>query len=447
MTNIPTQRFLDVICEPTKFLSPIKSYEKVKLVSLEEAVRPIEHLIDNIQGDVWVAKNNCKKIQDGLTQHESAAIYLYTMESIYGELNQALRDKNRQTDLSAQFTESETFVWWGLSSCTISLSVLLKEQFLGKTGVRTLFNVECMNGKAIKNHSHYQSENEVLLLPCSYFEVLGKIDQGNGLHTIHIRQIEPPVPLIQSPIDSTGDITLATTSPHALSLAQITTKTCFQCPQCDKKLLNNDEKTYLKHMTDCMNKSDLLELKSSVAAASLSDSLSKISVSTTFSSNTLKLSHLNDKPRLCLNINPGTPIMAANGKHLLYCPEDKLCLIDEHGDEQFIVKRDFHQIDSISWSSYLNQFLIAFQRLLYALDMTNKTSQVKQIQDFQGRFSMYITTYEDTLLVTKDPLIEEYNLSNWKLIQTCKPPISPKEGQYICHIRFNSDGSRLGVIL
>ncbi|CAF1317761.1 unnamed protein product, partial [Rotaria sordida] len=36
-------------------------------------------------------------------------------------------------------------VWWGLSSCTTALTVLQSEQFLGQTGDRTLFMIECIN--------------------------------------------------------------------------------------------------------------------------------------------------------------------------------------------------------------------------------------------------------------------------------------------------------------
>ncbi|CAF1240140.1 unnamed protein product [Rotaria sordida] len=65
-----------------------------------------------------------------------------------------------------------------------------------------MFIIECMNGKIIQKYSHFPDENEVVLLPCSYFEVLDKIDQGNGLRTIHIKQIQPPVLLIQPPFST-----------------------------------------------------------------------------------------------------------------------------------------------------------------------------------------------------------------------------------------------------
>jgi hypothetical protein len=49
---IPTDRFLDANHEPQRRLTPIQGYEKKDLVSLEETVKPLEHLIENIQGFV-----------------------------------------------------------------------------------------------------------------------------------------------------------------------------------------------------------------------------------------------------------------------------------------------------------------------------------------------------------------------------------------------------------
>ncbi|CAF1006607.1 unnamed protein product [Didymodactylos carnosus] len=94
---IPTERFLDVNYEPQQRLSPIQGYELKPLVSLEEAVRPLESLISNIQGFVWTATGNSPQEKDGLLPNERAAIYLYTMECLYRQLNAALRSEDRQT--------------------------------------------------------------------------------------------------------------------------------------------------------------------------------------------------------------------------------------------------------------------------------------------------------------------------------------------------------------
>jgi hypothetical protein len=98
--------------------------------------------------------------------------------------------------LIKDYPEGKTFVWWGFSSCTSSIKVLQSEQFLGKTGTRTMFNIECYSGKDIRRHSYFETENEVLLLAATQFQVVASLDQGNGLHIIQLQEIEPPHPLI-----------------------------------------------------------------------------------------------------------------------------------------------------------------------------------------------------------------------------------------------------------
>ncbi|CAF0950817.1 unnamed protein product [Rotaria sordida] len=94
-------RFLDADKEPLRALTPIEGYEKKPLVSLEEAVRPLRHLLHNLDNMVSTAKWNTREPQDNLTPDESAAIHLYTMQwqkphsSLYILLNQTLRSEQR----------------------------------------------------------------------------------------------------------------------------------------------------------------------------------------------------------------------------------------------------------------------------------------------------------------------------------------------------------------
>ncbi len=86
--------------EPMRVLSPIKGYENMPLVSLEQAIESISHLFDSIEQYVGISKENCKNPEDGLTQDESAPIYWYTMEfqrgpSLYRRLNAMLRSEER----------------------------------------------------------------------------------------------------------------------------------------------------------------------------------------------------------------------------------------------------------------------------------------------------------------------------------------------------------------
>jgi hypothetical protein len=68
---------------------------------------------------------------------------------------------------------------------------IFKSNFLGDSGVRTLFNIEIFNGRVICDFSDYASEEEVLLLPGTHVRVIGELKQSDGLHIIHLKQIEP----------------------------------------------------------------------------------------------------------------------------------------------------------------------------------------------------------------------------------------------------------------
>jgi hypothetical protein len=226
-------RITDIVQEPLETLLPIEGYENMPLVSLEEAVEKLVHLLPRIQTYVYVAKKKCKNLANNLTQDEAASIMLYTMgwqpsnECLYIVLNATLRLKDREKlkpwflylrlllngfcrlppieqtvfrgvklDLSDQYVIGDTIEWWGFSSCTISMKVLQSELFLGKKGVRTMFTIECLNGKDISKYSYYASEDEILLLPATQFRVISCLDQDN-LKMIHLREIIPEFQLLQ----------------------------------------------------------------------------------------------------------------------------------------------------------------------------------------------------------------------------------------------------------
>ena len=64
------------------------------------------------------------------------------------------------------------------------------EEFLGMTGERTMFSIECHSARDIRKHSYYPSEDEVLLLAATEFKVKGILDQGHGLRTIQLQEIQ-----------------------------------------------------------------------------------------------------------------------------------------------------------------------------------------------------------------------------------------------------------------
>jgi len=235
-------RYTDVSDEPVSFLlSAINHYATTPLVSLEEAVVLISHFFHGIEDNVFVAKQNCKGPTDGLTQDESASIHLYTMQfdtepCLYHLFNAALRAKNRQNlepwcaflklfmtalyklpsraqtvwrgvrdvDLSIKYAIGTQFAWWGVSSCTTSIEAFNATGFLGEQGLRTLFSIECENGKSITAHSYFEDTEEVILMPGSYFEVIGQLQPEDGLHVIQLKEIPPPAVLVKPPFVKTA---------------------------------------------------------------------------------------------------------------------------------------------------------------------------------------------------------------------------------------------------
>ncbi|CAF0763362.1 unnamed protein product [Adineta steineri] len=233
-------RFSDFTLQPSRMLPPILGYEKEPLVSLEEATDPLISIVPEVERMVWTVKQRNFDGEHGLTDDEAAAITLYTMEweptdnSLYVILNKTLQaanrkllkpwflylrlimtslaklpsDSNRLTvyrgvklDLSAQYPKGNTVTWWGFSSCTASVDVLSNEQFLGQSGTRTLFNIDCSSAKTIKEYSFFPAEEEVLLPPARQFQVIACLNSGNGLHIIQLKEIQPKFPLI-NPVPS-----------------------------------------------------------------------------------------------------------------------------------------------------------------------------------------------------------------------------------------------------
>lgn len=95
-------RFCHNYSDDARPLQPIAGYETFPLVSLKEACRPLEKIMDkHLKTHVKIARRACAQPKDGLTVDESAALYLYTMEwgirenSLYYVLNSTLRSAER----------------------------------------------------------------------------------------------------------------------------------------------------------------------------------------------------------------------------------------------------------------------------------------------------------------------------------------------------------------
>ena len=245
MKSGENSRFTDLCDEPVdRLLSPIKGYQDKPLVSLSVAIQPVSAFFNEIEDSVYIALHNSQNPADELTQQESASIHLYTMEfdggpSLYHLLNQSLRAENREdlkpwfsylkllltalyklpsqagivwrgvknVDLTSKYKKGTKFAWWGISSCTTDLEVLESNAFLGKHGLRTLFSIECINGKSIINHSYFkQTEQELILMPGSYFEVMGQLNPADQLYIIQLKELSPPVTFVKPPFNKSNNI-------------------------------------------------------------------------------------------------------------------------------------------------------------------------------------------------------------------------------------------------
>jgi hypothetical protein len=221
--------------DPNVILRPIEGYQNTDKLSLEEASKPIASHFRNLKRDVWLSKQATEALKDYLSHDESAAIYLYTTEiepqSLYTVLNELLRAKDRKklkpwfpylnlvltalfkmpsvttivwrevkAKLHHLYEKGKFYIWWSFTSCTLSVELLENPMYLGDSGERTLFSIECFSGKAIKNYSYYQYEDEILLLPGTYLEVTGKAKIGDGFYIIRMRDVKPPHVLLEPPI-------------------------------------------------------------------------------------------------------------------------------------------------------------------------------------------------------------------------------------------------------
>jgi hypothetical protein len=217
------RRYTDVDLTNKK-LPPIGKYWNENLVSLEDALKPIERLVHNLKRSMETAKKNCTfPSNHGLTRDESAAIYLYTMEggknSFYRVLNEALRSKNRSAlqpwfpflklfdealkklpiveksvwrgvpgNISRQFKKGQVVTWWSISSCSRSLDIV--KGFLGSAKNSTLFMIEAVNAKDVSSYSCYQNESEVMLGLGTKLRVEDiPLNHHGGLNIVHLVQL------------------------------------------------------------------------------------------------------------------------------------------------------------------------------------------------------------------------------------------------------------------
>ncbi|CAF2062510.1 unnamed protein product, partial [Rotaria magnacalcarata] len=217
-------RFGDIDAS-NKTLPPVYGYHSEKLVPIEKALEPIIPHIDELPRYIKIAKKHCHfPSEHGLTQDQSAAIYIYTMEwgdtTLYRVLNRALRSENRQAlkiwfpymklfdtaldklptvkeqvwrgvpiDIGKNFAKNQILTWWSVNSCSSSLNLI--KNFLGDNQNSTLFLIEAINGKKVSGYTDYENEDEVILRMGTEFRVKGdSLAQSNSSCIVHLIEID-----------------------------------------------------------------------------------------------------------------------------------------------------------------------------------------------------------------------------------------------------------------
>jgi hypothetical protein len=73
--------------------------------------------------------------------------------------------------------------------------------YLGDNGERTLFSIEVINGRTVRAHSHFVTEDEILLLPGTHMIVQSQFSPAPDLNIIHLKQMIPEEILLEPPFE------------------------------------------------------------------------------------------------------------------------------------------------------------------------------------------------------------------------------------------------------
>ena len=198
---------------------PIKGVRGAASMSLMDAAMVTG--LDSVSADAFIASERGAELARtdtsglGLTADEAAALTLYTMEgAFYKRLNELLRARERAglqpfypflrlmleardklpryagvvwrgvqgVDLRGDFPKGKEFYWWAFSSTSKELSTLQSPQFMGTSGVRTIFNIQVRGGVDVSRYNLYDGgEAEVLLYPGTKLVVIDNMEMGGGL--------------------------------------------------------------------------------------------------------------------------------------------------------------------------------------------------------------------------------------------------------------------------
>ena len=272
MTGV--QRFFAIGDEPMESRPPILDLKDVPTLSLEKAVHPVKEQIKIIGKMVTEAKRRKMDLADGLSRDETASIYLYTTEhkipqnNVFMRLNKALYSNSQisleawrpylklfiaaldklpsvnctvyragKGDLTGKYKVDSLWWWWGFNSCVNSK--LNIDRIIGSSGARTVFRIECFNGKDISKHSTSKNGTEILLMPSTRLRVTKITKFPKGLVVIRLSE-ETNLDDENTPVDTASSSICATTSSKKVNTTtsnQANGKISFLLQGCIKPIL------------------------------------------------------------------------------------------------------------------------------------------------------------------------------------------------------------------
>eukprot|EP01043_Picozoa_sp_COSAG02_P028238 COSAG02_NODE_1703_length_11241_cov_845.206695_9_plen_619_part_00 len=214
-------------------LAPISGWEDQPLVTLPQAT---EHLpVKNIKIHAQVALEVGEDYKedhpdDPRSEDQLGSVHLYSQgwahpeHSLYAVLNETLSMEDRsaltvwflfikllmtalvcepmyvgtiwrgvKADIGQQYVKGKKIRWWRFTSCTKNGEVLDNPLFLGTTGKRTLFSIDCQTGVEIQHLSAYATEAEVLLAAGTRFQVANTIVNGD-LTIVNLKEVASGLP-------------------------------------------------------------------------------------------------------------------------------------------------------------------------------------------------------------------------------------------------------------
>ncbi|CAF2670496.1 unnamed protein product [Rotaria sp. Silwood2] len=200
----------------SKLFPSVSDYITYELLTLEQCLEPIAARIDRLDQIILLAKDKCHfPCEHGLTQDESAAIFLYTIEwnssTLYQMINRDLRLEEQsvskswlpylklfytalnklpnaqinvwrsiQEDTIKELEKNNEFIWWNITSCSSSSDVI--KDFIGINS--RLLVIKTTTGKDISNYSNFPDQHEIILCPGTRLRFMKNIQDLTYLQEI-----------------------------------------------------------------------------------------------------------------------------------------------------------------------------------------------------------------------------------------------------------------------